>query len=82
MVRGPGKPTTSTPSASMQVGLDLAQHLVRLDDLDRRARRVQPQRLPQQVDGTHVHARGGAAAQVQRDTVGFLMSQCPGNTLT
>ena len=33
-----------------QVGLDLAEHLVRLDDLDRRARRVELQGLAELVD--------------------------------
>ena len=33
-----------------QVGRDLAEHLVRLDDLDRRAGLVEPQRLAQLVD--------------------------------
>ena len=38
------------PERVQQIGRDLAQHLVRLDDLHRRAGRVELQRLPQQVD--------------------------------
>ena len=56
-----------------QVGRDLAEHLVRLDDLDRRAGRVEPQRLAQLVDAADVHAGHRAGAQVERHAVRFLV---------
>ena len=59
----------------LQVGGDLAQHLVGLDHLDRRARRVEPQRLAELVDAADVHARDGAGAQVQRHVVGLFVVQ-------
>ena len=58
-----------------QVGRDLAEHLVGLDHLDRRARRVEPQRLAQLVDGADVHAGDRAGAQVQRHAVRLLVVQ-------
>ena len=58
-----------------QVGGDLAEHLVGLDHLDRRAGRVEPQRLAELVDGADVHAGDGAAAEVQRDAVGLRVGE-------
>jgi hypothetical protein len=58
-----------------QVRLDLAQHLVWLDHSDRNAGFIQAKCLPQQVDGTHVHAGLPAATQIQRYPIGLLMTQ-------
>ncbi len=54
-----------------QVGRDLAQHLVDLDHLDRRAGRIEAQRLPQPVDHADVDARLEAAAEIDRQPVGL-----------
>ena len=56
----PGR-TTSTPRASCRVGGDLAEHLVRLDDFDRRAGRIELQGLAELVDAADVHAGDRAA---------------------
>ena len=71
----PPRPTTSTPRASMQIGGDLAEHLVRLDDLDRRAGRVEPQGLAELVHAADVHAGDRAAAQVEGHVVRLLVVQ-------
>ena len=60
----------------LQVRGDLAEQLVRLDDADRRARLVQPQRLPQPRDAADVHARHRAGPKVQRHAIGLLVIQC------
>ena len=59
----------------LQIGGDLAEHLVGLDHLDRRARLVQPQRLAEFVDAADVHAGDQAAAEVERHAVRLLMVQ-------
>ena len=45
---------------------DLAEHLVDLDHLDRRARRIQPQVLAQPVDDADVQTGLESAAEVDR----------------
>ena len=59
----------------LQVGGDLAEHLVRLGHFDRRAGRIELQGLPQLVDAADVHAGDRAGAEVQRHAVGLLVVQ-------
>ena len=54
-----------------KVGRDLAEHLVDLDDLDRRAWRIEPQRLPELIDHADVDAGLEAAAEVDRQAIGL-----------
>ena len=70
------------PQGLLQIGGDLAQHLIRLDDLDRRARRVESQRLAELVHAADLHARDGACTQVQRHVVGLFVVQGGFDTLT
>ena len=53
----------------LQIGRDLAEHLVNLDHLDRRAGPVQPERLPELIDHADVDAGLEAAAEVHRQFV-------------
>ena len=61
--------TTSTPSASCRSGAISPEQHVRLDHLDWRPRRIQTQRLAQEIDRVDVHAGGVAPAQVERDQI-------------
>ena len=54
-----------------QVGRDLAEHLEGLGDLHRRPRRIEAERLPEQVDGVDVHPRRRGGAEVERHPVGL-----------
>ncbi len=56
-----------------QVGGDLAQHLIGLDDFDRRARRIELQCLAEPIHAADVHARGRGGAEVQGDAVRLLV---------
>ena len=66
----------------LQVGGDFAEHLIRLDHLDRRAGRIELQGLPQFVNARDVHARHGAAAEIERNAVGLLMVEGGFNALS
>ncbi|OQC05317.1 MAG: hypothetical protein BWX80_02123 [Candidatus Hydrogenedentes bacterium ADurb.Bin101] len=66
----------------LKVRRNFSQHLVRLHHLDRGAGRIQPQRLAQQIHGTHLHAGNGCGAEVQGDAVRFLMIQRCMDTFT
>jgi len=59
-----------------QVRGDLAQHLVGLDHLDRRARPVQTQGLAQLVHRADVHSGDRAGAEVEWHVIGLLVVQC------
>ena len=53
----------------LQVGRDLAEHLVDLDDFDGGAGLVQPERLPEFIDHADVDAGLEAAAEINREFV-------------
>ncbi len=72
---GPAQADHVHAQGVLQVGGDFAQHLIRLDDFDRRARRVELQCLPEPVHAADVHPGDGAAAEVQGNVVGLLMVQ-------
>ena len=57
----------------LQIGGDLAEHLVDLDHLDGRAGPVQPERLPKFIDHADVDAGLEAAAEVHRQLVGLTV---------
>ena len=63
------------PQRLLQVGGDLAEHLVGLGHFDRRAGRVELQCLAELVHAADVHARHGTGAEVQGDAVRLLMVQ-------
>jgi hypothetical protein len=65
-----------------QVRFDLAQHLVWLDHLDRRARRVQAQRLAQPVDRADLHSGRHAAAQIKRHSIRLTVVQRDADALS
>ena len=69
------------PEGILQVGGDLAQHLVRLDHLHRRAGPVQPQGLAKLRYAADMHPRDRTGAQVERNVVGLPMMESRFNPL-
>jgi hypothetical protein len=65
-----------------QVGGDLTQHLVGLDNLDPITSLVQTQGLPQICDDAHVSTGAERSAQIDRDPVHLLVVQSPEHPLS
>ena len=69
----PATDTASAPRGFLQVCLNFTQHLVRLNDLDGSAGRVEAKRLPKAVNDCGMDTSLESAAEVDWKFVGLLV---------